>query len=82
MCVCCLWNGLEGVHNKEAHKSPDRHPDVMGVFKDDTKLCLKCYLTCSEVTLPHKMYDDDPDLPASHETPNCAPYRQKQKLVS
>ncbi len=30
---------LVGVHNKEAHKSPDRR------FKADTKLWLKCYLT-------------------------------------
>lgn len=36
--------GMAGVHNKEAHKSPDS--DVVGVFKDDTKLWLKCYLTC------------------------------------
>lgn len=31
------------MQNKEAHKSPDRHSDRVGVFKGDTKRWLKCF---------------------------------------
>lgn len=38
------------------------------------------YLTYYEVTLPHKMYDDDPDLLSSRHMSNCASYSQLNVL--
>lgn len=35
---------LEEVHNTEDHESPVKHPDLVGDFRDDGKLWLKCYV--------------------------------------